>query len=471
MEKPSRTTFKIRLETMVQQLREDILSGKIAAGSYLPSEEVLGEQFQLSKKSVRKGLETLVRDNLIVKKPKIGNMVLKPNADDDRIVIRIGYYPGIDQETDFLLLIEQFEEKYPHIHVKPMSMLFTDYPKQAIEFMNEQLVDIVMLNYNNFRYLYNHNALHLFKAQTINDQIYPFLTKAFTVEGKLLAQPFTFSPVILCYNKEHFKQANLQEPDSSWTWDTFSKVAACLTNEEPSDKRLGFYFHLLSNNRWPLWLLQNGFHLQRDRGGTCYFQEDTFMKSMDIIKELHSQQQVISSFFTDGEIDAERLFLEGKTSMLITTYFSLNNLKTIPFEYDISPVPYIGSPLTLLLNIGLAISNQSSQKEAAQLLVNFLTSKEAQEHIRNHTLSLPSIKEAAEQGLQHNSFKPSRYQMFREIIPSFRYYTDMGVEYRQLQIMLHYLKMYWSDMDTAPNTIKSIEQALNADAVESNQFQ
>jgi multiple sugar transport system substrate-binding protein len=456
--KPSRTTFRVRLDAMVMQLRENIISGKLPIGSYLPSEEDLGEEFQLSKKSVRKGLEILVEENLIVKKAKIGNMVSLPDAAKDKISIRFGYYPGSDEEAGLTALLDAFERKYSHIHVKRMTMHFRNY--EDYEFMNDNALDVIMLNYNHYRIFHKRDALHLLSEQSVDERIYPFLNKAFTHDGKLYARPFLFSPVVLCYNKKHFQQANLQEPDSSWTWQDFCQAAAKLTNTSPMNKRLGFYFHLLSLNRWPLFLLQNGFALQKDAEEQYSLNNDSFMESMIMIKELFSQQKIIPSFMSQSDVDTERLFFDEKASMIITTYFNLNNIKNVPFEYDISPVPYIHYPQTLLLNIGLAINRQSPHKEAAQLLVDFLTSQETFEAVRRNTLSLPSMKEAAEKVLKKSN-GPSRFQMFKEIIPSYRYYTDMNVETEHLAAMLHHLKLYWSEMVHASDIISDIEQELN----------
>jgi len=457
----SRTTFRLRLDTMVQQLREGILTGKYPAGSYLPSEDQLGEQFQLSKKSVRKGLELLVEENLIIKKPKIGNMVSLPNEASDKISIRFCYYPNSSQETNISSLLDEFERQYPHIQVKRMNMDFLRYPSQAIEFMNDQMLDVLMINYNHFRYFVEKDALHHFAEQTVDKGLYSFLNRGFTIDGQLYAKPFVFSPVILCYNKKHFKEAELREPDSSWTWKEFSEAAARLEVSTPYQQRLGFYFHLLSQNRWPLWLLQNGFSLQKNDQGAYHVGNEVFNTSIEMIKKLFSQQQISPAFVSESDFDTEQLFFEEKTSMIITTYFSLNNLKDVPFEYNISPVPFSNLPFTLLLNIGLAINHKSTQKEAAQLLVDFLTSKETQENIRETTLTIPSMKEVAELDLDGEKQEPTRFQMFREIIPSFRYYTDMNVESNHLRTMTQYLKLYWSNMETSANVVCSIEQALN----------
>lgn len=461
MEKPSRTTFRVRLETMVQQLREDILSGRLSPGSYLPSEDVLGETFQLSKKSVRKGLETLVSENLIMKKPKIGNMVLSPYGNSERITIRFCYYPDVDQEMNIIQLLDKFEAKYPHIQVKRLTMATHRYSEQAMEFMNDGMLDVIMLNYYDFSYFTDQSRLNLLAEQQVDSAIYPFLNRAFTIEGKSYIKPFSFSPIILCYNKKHFQEAGLAEPDSGWTWDDFNAAAEALSDNTEQSKRFGFFFYLLSQNRWPIWLLQNGFTLKRNADGNYDLRDEAFLKSITMLKELFSQEYTAPSFVFESAQDPERLFLEERTSIILTTYFRLNYMKAAPFEYDISPVPYGDNPKTLLVNIGVGVSSQSQQKEAAQLLVDFLTSKEAQDSVRNNTLSIPSVKEAAEQERADKTGEPSRFQMFREIIPSFRYHSDMNVERIQLRTMTHYLKMYWSDLDSADNVIANIEHALN----------
>lgn len=461
MEKPSRTTFRIRLETMVQQLRESIISGDLAPGSYLPSEDLLGEQFQLSKKSVRKGLESLVQEKLIVKKPKIGNMVIDPNGTDERITIRFCIYPDADSEMNISMLLNAFEVKYPHIQVKRMTMHTHLYADQAMSFMADGMLDVVMLNYYDFSYFNSAAGSNMLAEQEADPAIYAFLNRAFTVDGKSYVKPFAFSPLILAYNRDHFRDIGLPEPDSSWTWREFAHAAIRLSNCKEPARRYGFFFHLLSHNRWPLWLLQHGFSLGLNEEGRYDLNDDAFVASMQMLRELFSQENTVPSFMFDSAQDPERLFLEERTSMIITTYFRLNHVKSASFDYDISPVPYVDVPKTLLLNVGLGISKHSEHREAAQLLVDYLTSSEAQESLRTHTTSIPSLKEMAEQERSDKGAEPGRYPMFREIIPSFRYYTDMNVNRHQLRTMTHYLKLYWSNLESSSNVIANIEEALN----------
>src|SRR5690606_38176615 len=154
---------------------------------------------------------------------------------------RFCYYSNSDQETNISKLLDDFEALYPHIHVDRMTVHFQEYNE-----LEHHMFDVIMLNYNNFRLYHRNNLLHLLSEQTADEQVYPFLNQAFTVGGALYVKPFVFSPVVLCYNKQHFEEANLPEPDSSWTWNEFCDAVAKLTNTDLSHKRLGFYFHLLS---------------------------------------------------------------------------------------------------------------------------------------------------------------------------------------------------------------------------------
>ncbi|MDD3279465.1 MAG: GntR family transcriptional regulator [Lachnospiraceae bacterium] len=56
---------KAKYFTLMEQLKEDILSGKIRAGEKLPSENQLAEQYQISRHTVRKALSILENENYI----------------------------------------------------------------------------------------------------------------------------------------------------------------------------------------------------------------------------------------------------------------------------------------------------------------------------------------------------------------------------------------------------------------------
>jgi multiple sugar transport system substrate-binding protein len=168
---------------------------------------------------------------------------------------------------------------------------------------------------------------------------------------------------------------------------------------------------------------------------------------------------------SENDRDVQSLFMHGRVSMIITTYDSLNAFREAPFEYDIAPVPYSRQAKTLLNCTALGVPRTSRQQAAARLFVEFLASYEAQLALRQQTLSIPALKEAAEwkgdapdEAAALN--RPSRFALFREIIPTFHTYRALGLSYGQLMMMRDELKMYWSGFDPLDVVLGRIEQKL-----------
>jgi multiple sugar transport system substrate-binding protein len=112
----SRKTFRTRLEVMVNELREDIITGRYRSGDFLPSERDFAVQYDLSNKSVRKGLDILVTERLIEKIPRVGNKIVRPE-DIGTLTLKFGFYENMWRMVDMELLLAEFHKCYPNIRV------------------------------------------------------------------------------------------------------------------------------------------------------------------------------------------------------------------------------------------------------------------------------------------------------------------------------------------------------------------
>jgi multiple sugar transport system substrate-binding protein len=304
-------------------------------------------------------------------------------------------------------------------------------------------MDVLSINGNDMLKIIDEDSLDLLDSLQPNPDIYPYLTKGFVINGELKAQPFVFSPVILCYNKDHFTESKVLEPDSGWSWDDLLSAARQLTTP---NERFGFYTLLQSRNRWPVFLLQNGLRFPDAGEPPIEVQGSPWIEAIKICRNLITQQGLIPIF--DREEDTEELFLQGRASMIMTTYFRLNDLKKAPFEYDIAPLPYSINSKTLLLSIGLALLSSSKQKEASKTFIDFMVSYASQHSIRTRTLSIPAMKSAAEWSGKETMFRPSRFQLHREIVPTFSRFSELNMpEELSLQILKE-AKYYWSGLFT-----------------------
>ncbi|GAA3408762.1 extracellular solute-binding protein [Paenibacillus hodogayensis] len=483
-QRQSRKTFADRLDHLVGQLRSRILDGTYAEDDFLPAESALAKQFDLSNNSVRKGLEQLVAEGLIVKIDKVGSRVAA-NSSHQRTTITIACYPSIERDVAFTELLEDFHRLYPAIRVKPITASpLTDsgsYAGTIRESVANGTADLYTVHHMDFTELIAEGAAERFEPLVPAPGTYPFLNERFAVDGtgESFVQPLMFTPLVLCYNKDHFAEAGLLEPDSSWTWQHLLDSAARLT---VPGKRHGFHFFALSDNRWPFFLLQTGAGFARDDCG-YYAPTDSaqLLGGIRLCGDIIGNRDVFPPYLSENQPEATRLFAEGKISMQLATYNSLNDLKREALRYDIAPVPLptSGSPATLAIAIGLMAGKASQHKEAVKLFISYAASHEAQRAIRSRTLSIPACKPAAEaaeraesaqpNGQQAGLNRPEHFQLFRDIIPSFRWHADLGLPIPLLKPLHRLLKLYWSSMiddDTLLAELSRLSFPLGADRAE-----
>src|SRR5690606_8741501 len=139
-----------------------------------------------------------------------------------------------------------------------------DYYSFIQEYFETNMLDVCTINNNNFQELVEKQVTDQLLGMEVKDSIYPFLMKPFMEDGQALVQPIFFSPVVLCYNRQHFREMDLPEPDSSWTWTDLLSAAQRLAIK---NERYGFYFYMFDNHRWPLFPLQSGMVFEPDEDG------------------------------------------------------------------------------------------------------------------------------------------------------------------------------------------------------------
>jgi len=440
--RPKRSTFRNRYDDMMVTLKNEIITKIWEVDSYLPSENDLADRFQLSKNSVRKGLDLLVAEGYIEKIPRIGNRVLKAPTG---ITLKFGYYFSMISETRLNEYIEEFHSQYPHIRIQVMPLPLSHSNPSMKDYIESESIDVMSINNQDFElFADSNNEPDLLEPLEVAEGIYPILTEPFIHGEKVYVQPFTFSPIILGYNKKHFQEKELLEPDSSWTWETVKKAARQLAIGK---ERYGFFFHMLSDNRWPIFLLQNNivFNRTKENGDTLELDHASLKESLQMLIDL--REEVFPPFLSENDQDVEMLFRQEKVSMILTSYFFLNQIADVDFPIEISPVPYLGTPKTLTLIIGLAINKNSKHKQAAQTFIDFMLSYDSQLKLRQNTLSIPSLKSAAEWNGRVHITQPERYFIYREIFPTFSYHTELNVAYLELINIRQKLKLYISEME------------------------
>ncbi|WP_217594038.1 extracellular solute-binding protein [Cohnella sp. GbtcB17] len=445
--KQSRKTFRVRQEEMLNRLRQDILEGVRKPGEFLPSEKDLSDRFALSNKIVRDVLAELAAEGWIEKKPRIGSVVLR-RSEPERIVVKLGHHGSTERETALKTLLAGFEAAYPHIRVQDITLPGHD-PAALAPYLAHGLIDVLTLNDAELRAFAERGNADGLLSLAKDPECYPFLNEAMTSDGNLLARPFTFSPTILCYNRAHFRERELWEPDSGWGWDELLAAADRLTVPE---ERAGFHFSAAQRNRIAVFLLQNGAKAERDAEGRLRLRGTRMLAGIRRYKEIVTDRMAPLMSERDAGFSIEELFAQGKLSMMLTTYYGLNALRQTDIDYDIAPLPRLADPVTLVIAIGLAVNRHSPRAAEARLLAEYLTGPAAQAIIRRDTLTLPAargaIDEAGVDGSGDVASRPSRFGMYREIIPTYRFGDALGLEEREWNRLLPEVMLYLSGLQS-----------------------
>lgn len=435
--KPTNKQFQLELEFMAGQLREDIMSGIYPANSFLPPESALAKRFRLSNKSVRKGMEKLVEDGLIEKIPRVGNRVI---AQRTRETLILACTHSIERDFSLSALVNDFHRLYPWIRVETVP--YSDLP-QFEGGGGSRPADVFAIDSTQFQELKESGQHSMLEAIEGLDGAFPFLNEAFRSDHRQYVLPAIFSPIVLCYNRSHFKDCGLPEPHGGWTWDDLAKNAAKLSG---SGNRLGFCFHLLSENRWPLFLLQSGSRFEwegtrlRDLRGT------KLLDGMKLGKRIIRDPDIFPLYVSENNEEIMTLFKEGRVSMILTSYMGLNEFHSVSLlDYDLSPVPYMGEPRTLVVAIGFGMNRLSGNKEAARHLIEYFGSLRAQQLIRSYTTSIPALQQL-EAPAEPAVPVPSRYPLFREIVATYRLHSELNVPWRLNRVLAGQLKAYWAGL-------------------------
>lgn len=212
-----------------------------------------------------------------------------------------------------------------------------------------------------------------------------------------------------------------------------------------------------------MFLLQSGttFEAEQDGEGKFRLSGSKLIDSLGTIRKLIGMKDVFPAVLSESDADAEALFLQGKVSMIMTTYYFLNQLRHSDLAFDIAPLPRLQNANTLLIINGLAVNSKSQNKDAAMLLVDFLTSHEAQLLLRRKTLNIAASRLAMEWEGEEAGYRPARFQLYREIFPTYRLVTELGLSNCQLKDIQRDIMMFVSGLLNNDELCGRLEETLN----------
>ncbi len=185
--------------------------------------------------------------------------------------------------------------------------------------------------------------------------------KAFEYDGALQCIPQNASSLAVYYNVDAFKEAGIEPPGDSWTYDEFAAAAEKLTGTDRHGVGID-----LSTIRAAPWVWAAGGELVDDPVNPTKFRFDTpeGRRGLEHVIALQKNGWAPSADETDARGVDER-FMDGSVGMFLSSRRDVPVLRQITdFEWDVAPFPTDVEPASVLHSDGFCLSKHDNADAA-----------------------------------------------------------------------------------------------------------
>ncbi|MDF2720793.1 MAG: hypothetical protein K0Q59_468 [Paenibacillus sp.] len=370
---------------LYKALKEQILTGLIKPGEYLLPENDLCKYYSLSRNSVRKALDELHKEGLVIKKVGLGTFVpadIDIPAGERKKLRIIAPFPAYFAEYGLDILSDAFRDKYPHVDIHVLCLPPDAFLDALLE--PDKLgfyPDVVLVAESQLAMLEDRGRFADLEP-TVRDSLstmYPKLCRSFFPNPRITAVPVTMTTVCLAYNPGLFAARGVPSPAPDWNVDDFEAAAERLTTV--SDGLIDcFGFSLYTSlNRWLVFALQNG--MSRDGADN----RQKIVKSLDKLQDwLHRKR--IATVYMDSR-NLINPFIYGKSAMTLTTLFETASWKErgIGFTPEFAPLPFGETKATLLQTNLLMIPGSAPDPGLSQEYIRIALQADVQQRMCERT--------------------------------------------------------------------------------------
>ncbi len=283
-------------------------------------------------------------------------------------------------------IISEFEKDHPNITIKTQVTPWDDYwTKLQTSATGGSAPDVFWMTLAYFKLYAAGGVLMPLDEKVAQEDVdmskfVPAMVDAYTYDGKLYGMPKDINAFGLFYNKDLFKQAGVDFPDASWTWDDVISAAQKLTN---ADKGIyGIAAPEVDELGWYLTVPEAGGYVISDDGKTSGYDTPETIRGIQFWVDMINKYHASPNLQQLTDTDALSLFTSGKVAMYYGGSWDPVAIAEVPAAKaftDVAPLP--GDKTKNFYSNGLANSvyAKTQHPEEALEFVKFLGSKRANE--------------------------------------------------------------------------------------------
>lgn len=204
--------------------------------------------------------------------------------------------------------------------------------------------------------------------------------QAFSLNGTTYGMPYSYSTVVLIYNKDLFDQAGVAYPTADWTW--ADADAAALKIKALGEDYYGLIQPISTYEFFKVVKQYDGGLLNDDNTAFTVNRAEN-VEALQRLCDNVLVSNICPSAEQRGSLDEWGVFKLGKTGMIVTGIWAFPSFTTdCAFNWDISVEPGAASKATHYFANGLAVSADSKNAEAAYKWIEFIGTSEQVAQLR-----------------------------------------------------------------------------------------
>jgi len=365
-------------------------------------------------------------------------------------------------EENMAVIVAAFEAANPTIKVDVSTMPYADYfTALQTDLAAGTTADVFDIEYATYPTYQSAGAFA--PLEGVDTSVYRGdVAAAYQTDGVSYALPSSFSTVVLYFNKDLFDAAGVAYPTSDWTW-ADEKAAA----EKLTDTAAGVWgdYQPISYYEFYKAVVQAGGQFLSDDGTSVAFDSpEGIAAAKFLVGKSGTTMPTAEQGAGTPDFDTS-LWADGKLAMWRSGIWMFGAAADSTFAWDIVVEPGDAQDASAVFSNAVAVSANSSKKEAAQKFAEFLTSSQVMVDTRLKAgWELPAISDTALLATYLDQGAPANRQAVFDSLDGIALPPVIGDNQAEMQDIVG------AELNEAAAGRKSVEDAIASAASQINKL-
>jgi multiple sugar transport system substrate-binding protein len=221
---------------------------------------------------------------------------------------------------------------------------------------------------------------------------FPALLKTVTIRDQVFGVPVGYTPMVMYYNRRLFREAGVNYPDTSWTWNDFLQTAIKLTKREV-DGRTKQFGCMISMAGYTFVYPFGGHFFDETRQWFQLDQPKT-LAALKFYGDLAMKYRVTTSP-TEKLFNSDQGFRQEAVAMIAAGRWQVPNFARTKLDWGVAPMPAGETSATGVIVYNLVMSKFSKRQQQAWEFIKFMAGPLAQQQSVKSGNLIPSRLDVA----------------------------------------------------------------------------